>query len=82
MSVNIRVPPPHGATGCQIITPNIIISLTFAKSVMPSKRKAVAKSKQLPDPRARLSPVPSPVYCPVVSDDAQFNDTSVFIPES
>ena len=53
MYVNIRV-PPHGATGCQIITPNIIISLTFAKSVMPSKRKAVAKSKQLPSHVRRL----------------------------
>ena len=41
-------------------------------SVMPSKRKAAGKSKQSPDPRARLSPVPSPVACPVISDDFQF----------
>ena len=39
---------------------------------MPSKIKAAAKSKQSPDPRARHSPVPSPVSCPVVSDDVQF----------
>ena len=39
---------------------------------MPSKRKAVAKSKQSPVPRARLSPFPSPLSCPVVSDDVQF----------
>ena len=32
----------------------------------------MAKSKQSPDPLARLSPVPSPVSCPVVSDDVQF----------
>ena len=44
----------------------------LTKSVMPSKRKAVAKSKQSPDPRARVSPVPCPVSCPVVSDDVQF----------
>ena len=35
-------------------------------------RKAAGKSKQSPDPRARPSPVPSPVSCPVVSDDFQF----------
>ena len=46
------------------------------------KGDLAAKSKQSPDPRARLSPFPSPVSCPVVSDDVQFNDTSVFIPES
>ena len=40
-------------------------------TVMPSKRKAAAKSKQSPDPPARLSPVPSLVSCPVVSDDVQ-----------
>ena len=45
----------------------------LTKSVMPSKSKAAAKSKQSPDPLARLSPVPSPVKSPVVSDDIQFN---------
>ena len=44
----------------------------MTKSVIPLKRKAGAKSQQSPDPRARLSPDPIPVACPVVSDDVQF----------
>ena len=43
----------------------------LTRSVMPSKRKAAAKSKQSPDSPTWLSPVPSPVSCPVVSDDVQ-----------
>ena len=39
---------------------------------IPLKRKAAVKSQQSPDPRARFSPVPFPVSCPVVSDDVQF----------
>ena len=61
MYVSIRV--PHPPTPHYPMTPNIIFSSTFAKSVMPSKRKAASKSKQSLDPRARLSPVQ--VQCPV-----------------
>ena len=78
MYENIRVPPPlppppPPETVCKNMTPNIIISSILTKSVMPLKRKAAVKSQQSPDPRARLSPVPSPLSCPVVSDDVQFN---------
>ena len=66
MYENIRVTP---------LGDSLPISLSLqplTMSVIPSKRKAAGKSKQSPDPRARLSPVPSPVSCPVVSDDFQF----------
>ena len=36
---------------------------------MPTKRKTAAKSKKSPDPPARLSPAPTPVSSPDVSDD-------------
>ena len=39
---------------------------------MPSKRKAATKLKKSPDSLDRLGPVPSPVQCPVVSDDVKF----------
>ena len=39
---------------------------------MPSKKKLQQNKKKSPDPPARLSPVASPVSCPVVSDDVQF----------
>ena len=65
-------PHPPVATVSQITTLNVIISSPLTKSVMPSKRNAAAKLKQSLDPLARLSPVPSPVSCQVISDDVQF----------
>ena len=51
----------------------VLLSLqSLTKSVLPLKRKSEIKSQQSPDPRARLSPVPIPVSCPIVSDDVQF----------
>ena len=72
MYENIRFPLPLGRQFAKL-GHQISLSLRpLTKSVMPSKRKAAAKSKQSPDPRARLSPVPGQVSCPVVSDDVQF----------
>ena len=65
-------PPPPPETVCKNMTPNIIISSIFDEVSNASKRKAAVKSQQSPDPRARLSPVPSQVSCPVVSDGVQF----------
>ena len=61
----------HG-TVCQIMTPNIHISLIFDKVSHAIKKKRSGKIKTVPDPPARLSPVPSPVSCPVVSDEVPF----------
>ena len=65
-------PPPPPETVCKNMTPNIIISSIFDEVSHAIKKKNAVKSQHSPDPRARLSPVPSPVSCPVVSDDVQF----------
>ena len=74
---NINVtPPPPGTTVCQIMISNINISSTFDEVSHSIKKKTWKSSDKIKtvtgDPRARLSPVPSPVSCPVVSDDVQF----------
>ena len=71
MYEHIRVPPPPPPTGDSLQKYDTKYHYLF-NLVMPLKRKAAVKSQQLPDPLARLSPVPSPVSCPVVSDDVQF----------
>ena len=64
MYENIRVtpspqpPPPPSRDSLQ---KNDTKYHYLTKSVMPLKRKAAVKSQQSPDPRAGLSPVPSPV---------------------
>ena len=59
-------------TVSQVMTPNIIIFSTFDEASHAIKKKSCGKIKKSPDPPARLSPVPSPVPCPVVSADVQF----------
>ena len=70
MYENIRVPPR--ATVCKIMTPNIIISSIFDEVSHAIKKKSFGKITTVTGPTARLSPVPIPVSCPVVSDDVQF----------
>ena len=49
-----------------------IISSTFDEVSHAIKRKSCGQNKKKPaDPPARISPVPSPVSCPIVSDDVQ-----------
>ena len=60
------------ATVCQIMTPNIIISSTFDEVSRAIKKKSCSKIKTVTEPMGRLSPVPSPMPCQVVSDDVQF----------
>ena len=71
-STTPATPPPFGRQFAKIWHKISLSLQSLTKSVMPLRRKAAVKSQQSPDPRARLSPVPSPVSCPVVSDDVQF----------
>ena len=64
MKIQMYQSNPPGATVCQY-------HYLFNQSCH-QKEKLREKSKQSSDLRARLSPVPSPVSCPVVSDDFQF----------
>ena len=65
-------PPPPPETVCKNMTPNIIISSIFDEISHAIKKKSCGKITTVTRPTGRLSPVPSPVSCPVVSDDVQF----------
>ena len=66
------IPPPRGDSLSNYDTKYHYLFKLWRRKSCHQKEKLRQKSKQSPDPWARLSPVPSPVSCPVVSDDVQY----------